>query len=1103
MSKKQTSCSVLCIALALAAIPFSVQAADKYWSYTDCGTNWWDYNCWSATFGGVLDGNGQPLDGDDVYLYNAGTSNIQVSFWNSAYPSATLNSLTINATGIGTMTLFQSADNLQTWDETVGDTGTGEVVQSGGTHSVVTNLILGNTATGNGSFSVNYTGSLSAGDITVGNYGTGILNISTGGSLVTTNELTSYIGRYDNSTGSATVTGTGSSWTNNASFAIGGDGAGTLNIENGGWVTSGKSRLGGSSSGQGTVTVSGTGSSWTTSGEVSWVDVSPVLIIGLSGTGTLNIDSGGLVTSPDGDLGYGDTGSGVVTVTGIGSTWTNTGTLNIGLNGTGILSILNGGSVSSQSGSIGGGSKAFFCGVICMEWRFFYGDGAVVVDGVNSTWDSQGIFIYNGTLSILSGGSVTSAYSSVGDSTFAGSVTVDGIDSSWINTGTITIAIDSSFDITNGGSVTSDIFNGDSMNISSGGLATSRGSVMTHVTVDGIGSSWTGTGDSYINATELYVMGGASVTASSFISTETLTVDGIGSTVSSDTLGHGNLTVINGGSVTSTTAATVSSIWIDGSVLIDGIGSTWVSGTIDTDSFTISNGGSVTSLDTTVTGNVNMSGTSLANEDANWDITGSLSVGGLLNLGEYANLTVADTITLNGIHIDGGNLVTGQLNGSLTNSLFDAGTLTVVNAGPTVDIGGATFGNAGGGSFAMVLPQDTLVNDGATLTMYNNSSLATGTLFNEGIVSGDGSVNGLINGGVNSVFAASGGSLVLGDISSFNGFRTFGLIDVGTGAVTLSSQQFAQLGYQTTLNGGTLNAQNGVFLRGGNAIVGSGNVNASIAAQTGSTIFASGNLALGDIGKFDGFYSQGNLQTNEHTVTINDRNEAVLGSLTTLGNTGGAGTLQSSNGLLLQQGNNLIGYGTVNGDFINQGHVEETSAQPADFIEFTGNVSGAGDYAGSIVFSGTFTPGNSPALVSFEDIAFGLDSVLTMEIGGLFAGSQYDVLEGLTGSSATLAGTLDIDLYDLGGGLFAPSLGDSFDILTAEVLTGKFDLLTLAVLGGGLDWQLDYLFDEIGTIDIVRLSVVSASTVPVPPAVWLFASGLLGLVAVARRKKLA
>jgi len=65
-------------------------------------------------------------------------------------------------------------------------------------------------------------------------------------------------------------------------------------------------------------------------------------------------------------------------------------------------------------------------------------------------------------------------------------------------------------------------------------------------------------------------------------------------------------------------------------------------------------------------------------------------------------------------------------------------------------------------------------------------------------------------------------------------------------------------------------------------------------------------------------------------------------------------------------------------------------------------------------------------------------------------------------------------------------------------LNGSFDLFTLAILGNGLDWQVDYLIDFSGTTDFVQLSVVSA--VLVPPAVWLFGSGLIGLVAVARRK---
>ena len=50
-----------------------------------------------------------------------------------------------------------------------------------------------------------------------------------------------------------------------------------------------------------------------------------------------------------------------------------------------------------------------------------------------------------------------------------------------------------------------------------------------------------------------------------------------------------------------------------------------------------------------------------------------------------------------------------------------------------------------------------------------------------------------------------------------------------------------------------------------------------------------------------------------------------------------------------------------------------------------------------------------------------------------------------------------------------------------------------------LAWNISYLIDAIDTTDIVRLSVVSA--VPVPPAFWLFASGLVGLIGIAKKRK--
>jgi len=62
--------------------------------------------------------------------------------------------------------------------------------------------------------------------------------------------------------------------------------------------------------------------------------------------------------------------------------------------------------------------------------------------------------------------------------------------------------------------------------------------------------------------------------------------------------------------------------------------------------------------------------------------------------------------------------------------------------------------------------------------------------------------------------------------------------------------------------------------------------------------------------------------------------------------------------------------------------------------------------------------------------------------------------------TAHLGGTLDVSLIDLGGSLFNPALGDSFEIITAAVIAGQIDLLTLAALGNELDWDVSYIVDE-------------------------------------------
>jgi len=109
------------------------------------------------------------------------------------------------------------------------------------------------------------------------------------------------------------------------------------------------------------------------------------------------------------------------------------------------------------------------------------------------------------------------------------------------------------------------------------------------------------------------------------------------------------------------------------------------------------------------------------------------------------------------------------------------------------------------------------------------------------------------------------------------------------------------------------------------------------------------------------------------------------------------------------------------------------------------------------------------------------------------------------------------DLY--GSGTISPAdiadvwVADSFNNNTFNFGLSLYSLDTSLYSGLGFqsvppalnatDFEIFYIeeFDSQGnTIYLATGILTSASAVPLPPAAWLFASGLLGLVGVARRK---
>jgi hypothetical protein len=119
------------------------------------------------------------------------------------------------------------------------------------------------------------------------------------------------------------------------------------------------------------------------------------------------------------------------------------------------------------------------------------------------------------------------------------------------------------------------------------------------------------------------------------------------------------------------------------------------------------------------------------------------------------------------------------------------------------------------------------------------------------------------------------------------------------------------------------------------------------------------------------------------------------------------------------------------------------------------------------------------------------DAIWAVDIGGAIAGDEYDMLR-VNGGAAELGGELVVLLADLGSGVFAPSVGDEFEILVSlDGVSGEFASDPVTVVGA-----LTYQWDVIYYSHSVVLRV--DNIVPAPGTLALASLG--GLLAFRRRR---
>lgn len=277
----------------------------------------------------------------------------------------------------------------------------------------------------------------SGSDLHVGDSGTGVLNISNGGAV---SNGTGHLGFNFGSDGTAGVDGAGSSWTTNGFFYVGNNGNGVLDVTDGGLVVSNGSfaYIAFAAASTSSATVDGVDSLWSNANG---------LYVGFNGAGTLNIINGGAVESGFfANVGFSPGATGTIDVSGDGSRFTNAGIMAVGGNvsgpgGTGVVRIANGGTVSAagvnvwnsgtleigQSPTLQTGTLLFDGGTLrAIDDTGLHNDATLAAGGVvfNSNGFSatlDGAFVGAGGVVKNGGGTVTLT----GASTYTGSTSVE------------------------------------------------------------------------------------------------------------------------------------------------------------------------------------------------------------------------------------------------------------------------------------------------------------------------------------------------------------------------------------------------------------------------------------------------------------------------------------------------------------------------------------------------------------------------------------------------------------------------------------------------------------------------------------------------------
>ena len=833
---------------------------------------------------------------------------------------------------------------------------------------------------------------------------------------------------------------TGGVWHNSAALNIGTGSAGTLVIQNNGDATGVAAVIGGNQNG--TATVTGIGSTWALS---SSLDVKK---------GALNINNSAFVSN--GAATVGTDASSVATATVGGGIWSCNGPLTIGDFGSGTLTVQTAGLVDSDAASptiVGDANNS---------------TGNAIINGAGARWQNLILYVGNqgdGAMTVSGGGRVTnSANAYIGFHPLgSGSVNISGADSMWTSTGSLYVGGSSTaaggpgvLTVASGGKLTGAY--SQQLKLWPTGTVNLNGGTIDVGWLTNLGTfNWTSGTVMLQNMQDVVFGVGGPLGLSRILHPDShLQLATFDSELTIGHVGDASLTLnsnatVSGYSTTIANTGGTSDLTLDGADTDFTMYGGLIVGRGGNGTMNVLNGGEVFNSVDDVTLRCGVMG----------DLAGSTGTATIEGAGSIWNSSGFNTMSADFVIGDAGHGVLNIRQGAHVVNDYAFG---VVGENPGA-IGEVLVDGAGS---QWLIGRDLYVGDDGTGVL---SIVNGGVVTNAGTRIGDGAtgVGTVIVDGVDSLWSPlgmtlgsfgngtlevrNGGTVDSGDVYMANGEGSTAAAtveDAGSSLIAAGAFGYLIVGGASTatldiLNGGSV-ASTETFI--GDGFMGHGAV---LVDGVGSNLTCAEEIALGFA---NGSVGALTLQNGGVASSVFARigydagstGTAIVsgaGSAWTISNVldvggGAAGTLSIGTGGLVDVANTATVRSTGT-LLLAGGTLEATTLNLAG-----GALRGTGSVTAAVTNAGTVAPGASAGLINVTG-AYSQDAsgVLAIELGGLAAGSQYDRLA--VSGAATLGGIMQVTLING----FVPSGNASFTVVTAGSVSGNFSNVVFTNLPAG------------------------------------------------------